>query len=210
MLVFCHLLIQHRIIRVSKDSEKNFFALNLFEIYDIKTQQRDILREEQNISKREFSSVVDSLSDFLKTFDKASKCFSLLTTITIPLNIHIDKLVYRSDVETTTFASFPSECLNYTAINFFLQKVSTLTITKFATSTITDITLQTNVNILRANKMCSAFTPDCGYDKSNIKLTWCSDLLCVHKKDTQSFERGNYQCTHCSSTCHMRIMPFRK
>ena len=43
----------------------------------MKTQQRYILQEEVNISKRELTCLVDSLRDFLKTFDQASKCIQI-------------------------------------------------------------------------------------------------------------------------------------
>ena len=80
-------------------------------------------------------------------------------------------------------------------INLFLPKLSTWTIAKFTISTWTDNTLQTSVKLLRANTMVSAFTPDCGYDKSTIILfgnvhcpkTKCSGKFCLHKETFQSF-----------------------
>ena len=42
-----------------------------------KVQQRFILQEEVIISKRELTYLVDNLRDFLKTFDKASKCIQI-------------------------------------------------------------------------------------------------------------------------------------
>ena len=65
---------QHRIVRVSRGSNKKSFAIKLFQVCDLKTQQRYILQEEVNISKRELTCLVDSLRDFLKNFDQASKC----------------------------------------------------------------------------------------------------------------------------------------
>ena len=49
----------------------------MFQFCDLKTQQRYILQEEVNISKRELTYLVDSLSDFLKTCDQASKCIQI-------------------------------------------------------------------------------------------------------------------------------------
>ena len=63
----------HRIVSVSRGSNKNSFASKLFQFCDLKTQQRYILREEVNISKRELTCLVDSLRDLLKTFDHAGK-----------------------------------------------------------------------------------------------------------------------------------------
>ena len=65
---------QHRIVRVSKDSNKKSFAIKLFRFCHIKTRQRYILQEKVNISKAEPTSLVDSLRDFFKGFDHASKC----------------------------------------------------------------------------------------------------------------------------------------
>ena len=41
------------------------------------TQQRYILEEEVTISKRELPSLINSLLDFLKTFDHDSKCIHI-------------------------------------------------------------------------------------------------------------------------------------
>ena len=68
---------QHRIVRVSRGSNKKSFAIKLFQFCDLKTQQRYILQEGVNISKRELTCSVDNLRDFLKTFDQASKCIQI-------------------------------------------------------------------------------------------------------------------------------------
>ena len=49
----------------------------MFQFCDLKTQQRYILQDEVNISKRELTCLVDNLRDFLKTFDQASKCIQI-------------------------------------------------------------------------------------------------------------------------------------
>ena len=132
-------------MRVSRGDKKSF-AIKLFQFCDLKTQQRYILKEEVSISKRELTCLVESLRDFLKTFDQANRCMhiplpkpkveigstkskeiSLLITKTISLNSQKDNLVYHSDLKTTFLLYFLSKVLNFTAINFFLQKLSTLT-----------------------------------------------------------------------------------
>ena len=124
----------------------------------------------------------------------------------------MDQFVYHSDSETTILAYFPSKSLNYTAINLFLQKLSTLTIVKFTISTRTEmITLQTSVKNLRAITMCSSFTPGFGYDNSTIILigdVYCpntknSGRLCLHKKTFQSLGRSDYRCPQCGSVCQV-------
>ena len=142
---------------------------------------------------------------------QSQKTISLLNITTISLNIQIDKFVYRSDLEATILAFFRSKSSNYTAINLFLQKLSTLMIAKVTISTRTDITLQRSVKYLRAITMCSSFTPDCGYDKSTNNLigdvfcpnTKCSGKLCLHKKTFQSLGRSDYQCPQCASVCQV-------
>ena len=64
--------------------------------------------------------------------------------------------------------------------------------------------------------MCSAFTPDCGYDNSTTILigdvycpnTKCLGKFCLHKKTFQSLGRSDYQCAQCGSVCHVRTIPF--
>ena len=68
---------QHRIVRVSRGSNKKAFAFKLFQFCHLKTQQRYILQEEVNISKRELTCFVDNSRDFLKTFDQASRCIQI-------------------------------------------------------------------------------------------------------------------------------------
>ena len=68
---------QHRIVRLSRGSNKKLLAIKLFQFCDLKTQQRYILQEEVNISKRELTCLVDSLRDFLETFDQASNCIQI-------------------------------------------------------------------------------------------------------------------------------------
>ena len=147
---------------------------------------------------------------------QSQKTISLLITITISWNIQIDKFVYHSDLETTFLAYFLSKSLNYAAINLFLQILSTLTIVKITISTRTDIMLQTIVKYLRAIALCSAFTPDCGYDNSTILLngdvycpnTKCLGKLCLHKKTFQSLGRSDYQRPQSGSVCQVRNMLF--
>ena len=66
--------------------------------------------------------------------------------------------------------------------------------------------------------MCSAFTPDCGYDNSTIILigdvscpnTKCLGKICLHKKTFQSLGRSDYQCPQCGSVCQVRNIPFEE
>ena len=64
---------QHRLVRVIRGSNKKSFAITMFQFCDLKTQQRHILQEEVNISKRELTRLIDNLRDVLKNLDQASK-----------------------------------------------------------------------------------------------------------------------------------------
>ena len=68
---------QHRLLRVRKGSNKKLFAIKLFEFCYLKRQQRFILQEKVSFFKTELSSLVDSLSNFLKIFDKATMCIQI-------------------------------------------------------------------------------------------------------------------------------------
>ena len=153
-----------QLVRVIRGSNKKSFAIKLFEFCDLKTQQRYILQESVKISRNEFTCLVESLHDFLKTFVYVSKC------IQIPLpkpKVEIgsakskDNLFahYYNDIiehpnkqirlsfrfGNNNSGVFPSKSLNYTAINLILQKLSTLTNAKFTISKRTDFTMQTRM-----------------------------------------------------------------
>ena len=146
---------------------------------------------------------------------QSQRTITFFNTITISLNMQLDKFDYRSDLETTILAFFLSKSLNYTAINLFLQRMSTLTIENFNIFTRTDITLQTRLKKLGAIMMCGALTPGCGYDNSTFILigyvhcpiTKCSGKLCLHKKTFQSLDRSYYQGPKCASVCQVRNFP---
>ena len=64
--------------------------------------------------------------------------------------------------------------------------------------------------------MCSAFTPDCGYDKRTIILigdvycpnTKCLGKSCLHKKTFRSLGRSDYQCPLLESVSQVGNIPF--
>ena len=62
----------HRIVRVSRGSNKNKFAINIFRFCDIKTQQRQRLKE-ISISRKEIVVLLDKLRKFRKAYEQASK-----------------------------------------------------------------------------------------------------------------------------------------
>ena len=63
-----------------------------------------------------------------------SKVNLFLITITLSMNIQIDKFLYRSDLETTILASVPPKCLNYKVINLYLRNFSNSNIANITNS----------------------------------------------------------------------------
>ena len=68
---------QHRIVRICKGCNRKCFAFKFFQFCDSKTQQRYIFQEKVKISIKNFSSLLDSLRNFLKNFDKARECLQI-------------------------------------------------------------------------------------------------------------------------------------
>ena len=61
------------LVRVSKGSKKNLFAIKVFIFCDLKAQQRFFLGEEISITKKELAATLNRLRHFLKQYDHARK-----------------------------------------------------------------------------------------------------------------------------------------
>ena len=66
-------LIDNRIVRVSKGSNKKFFLSHCFSFGILKNQQRFILKEEVSVSLMELAAILNTLRQFLKQYDKTVK-----------------------------------------------------------------------------------------------------------------------------------------
>ena len=66
-------LIDNRVVRVSKGSNKKIFAFKLFQFCNLKNQQRFILEEEVSVSLKELAAILNTLRQFLKQYDKTVK-----------------------------------------------------------------------------------------------------------------------------------------
>ena len=66
-------LIDNRIVRVSKGSNKKILAFNLFQFCNLKNQQRLILEEEVSVSLKELAAILNTLRQFLKQYEKTVK-----------------------------------------------------------------------------------------------------------------------------------------
>ena len=66
-------LIDNRIVRVSKGSNKKIFAFKLFQFCNLKNQQRFILEEEVSVSIKELAAILKTLRQFLIQYNKTVK-----------------------------------------------------------------------------------------------------------------------------------------
>ena len=107
--------------------------------------------------------------------------------------------------------------MNITVINSFLQKLSN-GLPRNQISLRIEFLLPTSVTFLRAITMCSAFTPNCGYDNGTIILigdVYCPNTkrlgkICLHKKTFESLGRSDYQYPQCPSVCQKRSISFEE
>ena len=132
----------------------------MFQVCDLKTQQRLNLQEEENFSKRELIFLVDSLRDFLKMFDKACRCLKFPWPI---FKIERESSNSKSNLSARYYNDFVEHPIRQLRVSFqlennnsrvfsikkfelhdnqFILKLLTLTIAKFTTSTRTDNTLK--------------------------------------------------------------------
>ena len=153
-------------MRVSRGPNKKSFAIKLFEFCDLKTQQRHILQEVVNISKRELTCLVETLRDFFKTFDQATKCmqipllkpnveirstkskdnlFAHYYNVIIEHTNKKNRLSFRFGNNNSCVFSLKKVELQGNQFRLTEKKLSTLTIVKFKISTRTDFTLQASV-----------------------------------------------------------------
>ena len=84
----------HRIVRVSRGSNKNKFAINIFRFCDIKTQQPQSLKK-ISISRKEIVVPLDKLRKFRKAYEQACKS----TQIPLPR----PKIENSSSMHKTTY-----------------------------------------------------------------------------------------------------------
>ena len=226
---------QHQIVRFSRGSNKKSFAIKLFQFCELKTQQRYFLQEEVNISKRELTCSVDNVRNFLKSFDQASKCIQIplqkpkfdigSTKSKDNLLAHYYKYIIEHPnrqirlslrIENNQSCEFAIKKFELHGNQFNLTEFVNFSRCKIHHLYRNRYYVANNCEKLRAIKMCTAFTPDCGYDISTIILFGdvyfpskkCSCKFCLHKKVFQSLGRSEYQCPQCVSVYQVRIICF--
>ena len=132
-------LIDNRIVRVSKISNKKNFAFKLFQFCNLKSQQRFVLEEEVSVSVKELAAILNTLRQFLKQYDKTVKFPALYLypnqskRLVVPYlktnslhnisktlkNIAIDRYVFLFVLSVTRSVVFPSKILKLSVSKTF-------------------------------------------------------------------------------------------
>ena len=125
---------------------------------------------------------------------------------------------YRAVLKRTRLASFPSNSLNNTLINSFLQKLSTWVAAKSIISTGIDFLLLTSVKFLRAIRTYDSNIPAHVLYQNESIVELIADVICRKKKCGEencvyltSFEeinRSTYEFKQCKACSHVLNIPF--
>ena len=189
----------NRIVRVSKGSNKKSFAFKVFQFCDSRLQQRFILNEEVSFSKKKIESLLDSLGQFLEAFDQANRVpqiplpkpkfeigytkakdelFNRCYKVTVE---HLNRQIRLSfGFEKNKTCVFSIKKFEQYGDQFVLTEIVNLGDREIKHLYKIRFLLLTSVNFKRAITMCSAFTPDYGFDKSTIILI--GDVYCPNTK----------------------------
>ena len=210
-------LIDNRIVRVTKGSNKKIFAFKLFQFCNLRNQQGLIFEEEVSVSLRKLVAILNTLRQLLKQCDKTVK-FPTLYPLPKPKQEVVFAL-FKDELFAHYCQDIKEHCNRQIRLSFGFDRnkeccfsikkfqivgeknVLTEIIAKCMDFTKIDTILPQKVEFLRAITMCSAFTPDCGFDNSTIILiedvycpkTKCLRKVCLHKRTFQSLGRSDNQ-----------------
>ena len=110
-----------RIARVSKGSNKKFFAIKLFQCCDLKTEQRYVLQEEMKISKSELSFLVNKLNEHLARVPVTSNKRRIMQ-----MRDEVFSSVGPQDMDTSVYHVFDREDIEFHWANLDLNKDAVL------------------------------------------------------------------------------------
>ena len=114
-------LIDNRIFRVSKCSNKKNFPFKLFQFCNLKKQQRFILEEEVSVSLKELAAILNTLRQFLKQYDKTVKFPALY--ILPKLKQEVDFTFFKVEL----FAHFSKKLKNFATDRYVFLFVLSVT-----------------------------------------------------------------------------------
>ena len=113
-------LIDNRIVRVSKGSNKKIFAFKLFQFCNLKNQQRFILEEEVSVSLKELAAISNTLRQFLKQYDKTVK-FPALYPLPKPKQ-EIGFTLFKDELFAHYFEDLKEHCNRQIRLSFRFER----------------------------------------------------------------------------------------
>ena len=113
-------LIDNRIIRVSKRSNKKIFVFKLFQFCNLKNQQRFIPEDEVSVSLKEFAVIFISLRPFLKQYDRTVK-FPALYPFSKP-NQEIGFSLFKEELFAHYFQDTKEPCIRQIRLSFRFER----------------------------------------------------------------------------------------
>ena len=113
-------LIDNRILRVIKGSNKKIFAFKLFQVCNLKNQQRFILEEEVSVSLKELAAILNFLRQFLKQYDKTVK-FPALHPLPKPKQ-EIGFTLFKDELSAEYFQDIKEHCNRKIRLSFRFER----------------------------------------------------------------------------------------
>ena len=113
-------LIDNRIARVSKSSNKKVFAFELFEFCNLKKQQKFIPEEEASVSLKELAAILNTLGQFLKQYDKTVK-FPALYPLPKPKQ-QIGFTLFKDELFENYFQDIKKHCIRQIRLSFRFER----------------------------------------------------------------------------------------
>ena len=177
-------LIDNRIARVSKGSNKKVFAFKLFHFCNLKNQQRFILEEEVSVSLKEFAAILNTLRQFLKQYDKTVK-FPALYLLPKPKQ-EIGFTLFKDELFAHCFQDTKEHCNRQIRLSFRFErnKECCFSIKMFQIvgekNVLTEIVNLRHCEVHSVYKNCYYIASKCGIFDSNYDI-WlknaCSGTL---------------------------------
>ena len=113
-------LIDNRIVRFSKGSNKKSSAFKLFQFCNLKNQQRFILEEEVSVSEEELAAILNTLGQSLKQYDKTVK-FPALYLLPKPKR-EIGFTLFKDELCTNYFQHIKEHCKRQIRLSFRFER----------------------------------------------------------------------------------------
>ena len=232
-------LIDNRIVRVSKGSNKKVFAFKLIQFCKWKNQQRFILEEEVSVSLKELAAILNTLRQLLKQYKKPVKLPALYP---LPkLKQEIGFTLFKDELLPYYFQDIKEHCNRQIRLPFCFErnKECSFSIKKFQIvgeqNVLTEIinlrhcevhSLYKNVTILpeTADFFIAILTFESNIlaqvlyqDQSIVKLVEvvicpnkkCSGEKCVYLTSFEEISKSIYERKQCKACSHVLNIPLK-